>query len=251
MSALRPIAAALLAASTCAGGALAAAPTDGGALREQLPGPGSSTPAGTRHFAGFERSGTYAIAVVVHRNGSALAFVCDGKRTWRWLSGRVRRGRLALRGPRGARLTASVGRSRVVGTLRLAGKARRFALRRSSRRLGLRRLEDGRFEAAWIVTDGGRIRGVGTRDQTAVISASADGASSTTDEGTTATGDSEVSPRLFTKARCTIIHVKVDIIRLRQSSGTATAQDELDLLVLLAKFNALRCPAALGLEAQP
>jgi hypothetical protein len=251
MSASRLIAAAVLAASTCAGAALAAAQSDGGTLREQLPGPGSSAPAGTRHFAGFERSGTYAIAVVVHRNGSALAFICDGKQTWRWLSGRVRRGRLALRGPRGARLTASVRGSRVAGTLRLAGKARRFSLRRSPRRLGLRRLEDGRFEAAWIVTAGGRIRGVGTRDQTAVISASADSTTPTTDEGTTAAGDGQVSARLFTKARCTIIHVKVDIIRFRQNAGTATEQDELDLLVLLAKFNALRCPDALGLETQP
>jgi hypothetical protein len=251
MTALRSTAAALLAATTCAGAALAAAPGDGGALRERLPGPGASPATGTRHFAGFERSGTYAIAVVVHRNGIALAFVCDGKRTWRWLSGRVRRGRLALRGPRGARLTASVRRSRVAGTLRLAGKARRFSLQRSPRRLGLRRLEDGRFEAAWIVTDDGRIRGVGTRDQTAVLSASADGTSSTTDEGTTPSSAGEVSPRLFTKARCTIIHVKVDIIRIRQSQGTATEQDELDLLVLLAKFNALRCPDALGLETQP
>ena len=251
MSALRQVGLAVVAASACTGVAVASAQVDGNRLRERLPEPGRSVPAATHHFAGLERAGTHAIAVVVHRNGSALAFVCDGKRAWRWLTGRVQRGRLVLRGERGARLTGTVGGSRLSGTLRLAGKARRFSLPRSPRRLGLRRLEEGRFEAAWIATRAGQIRGVGTLGKTTAISASAD-STPTPDDGTAPAGDNEVSTRLFTKARCALIQLQADIIRFRQDQGTLSAQDRLDFAVLGAKFEALHCREVLaGAEAQP
>ena len=246
MNALRWSAATVLAASAFTGAALAAAPVNGDALREQLPPPGESAPPSTRQFAGLEHTGTYAIAVVVHRNGDALAFVCNGKRRWRWLTGRLRGDRLLLTGDRGARLTGSVHAGRVMGTVRLAGRARFFSLPRSSRRLGLRRFKDGRFEAAWIATNAGQIRGVGTLGKTTVISASADDTASTADEGTTAAGDDPVPARLFNKARCAIIQVKADIIRLRQARGTATPEDSNELIQLDIRFDQLDCDTALA-----
>ena len=251
MSAPRQLALTVFALSACTGAALAAAAAGGAGLRERLPGPGQSAPAVTRHFAGVESAGSYAVAVVVHRNGRALAFVCVGKRIWRWLTGRVQRGRLALRGERGARLAGSVRGSRLSGTLRLGGKARRFSLRRSPRRLGLRRLEDGRFEAAWIATNTGHIRGVATLGKTTVISASANDTTPTPDDGTTRTGDDPVSARLFTKARCAVIQLQADIIKLKIAQGTATDQDRLDLAALDAKFRSLHCLGVLAGEAQP
>jgi hypothetical protein len=186
------------------------------------------------------------LAVVVHRNGTALAFVCDGKTFWRWLTGQVRGGRLTLRGAQGARLTGRVGRTRLTGVLRLAGKARRISLERSSRRAGLRRLTDGRFEGAWILTNAGLIRGVGTIAKTTVISSSADGTAPTEDEGTTAAGGEEVEPRLLTKARCTVILLKSVPLRVAEQNGTLTDQQKVELATLRDKFADLHCRDALG-----
>ncbi len=180
------------------------------------------------------------------RNGSAVAFVCDGKTFWRWLSGHVRRGRLTLRGAQGARLTGTVRRARLTGVLRLAGNARRISLTRSVRRAGLRRLTDGRFEGAWILTNAGLIRGVGTVGRTTVISSSADGTAPTEDEGTTAAGGEEVEARLLTKARCTVILLKSVSLRVGEQNGTLTDQQEVDLATLRDKFADLHCRDVLG-----
>lgn len=223
-----------------------AAASSGAELRRSLPGPGEPSLRDTREFAGLERRGRRAFAVVVHRDGSAVAFVCDGATSWRWLTGRVREARLTLRGEQGARLTGIVTRARVTGVLRLAGKSRHLVLARSIPRAGLRRVVDGRFEGAWILTNGGQIRGVGTIGKTTVISSSADATEPTEDEGTTAAGEEDVAARLLTKARCTVILLKTVPLRFRVGNGTATEQDQLDLAVLFAKFSALHCPEVLG-----
>lgn len=224
----------------------AAAPRDGDELRRALPRPGKASLKGTREYAGFEQGGRRAVAVVVHRNGSALAFVCDGKTSWGWLTGRVRGGRLALRGERGTRLTGVVRGARLTGVLRRGGKARRLALARSVRSGALRRLVDGRFEGAWVVTSAGQIRGVGTIGKTVVISSSADGTAPTEDEGTTAAGDEQVTAGLLTKARCAVLLLKTTTLRARRDLGTATEQELAELAGLLEKIRALGCREALG-----
>jgi hypothetical protein len=236
---------AVLAVGTLVTGAVAVAdaadPRGGGELRRALPAPGESSLKGTREYAALVRGTRRAVAVVVHRNGSAVAFVCDGKTFWRWLTGRVRRGRLTLRGANGARLTGTVSRARLRGVLRLAGNGRRIVLARSLRRAGLRRLTEGRFEGAWILTNAGVIRGVGTVGRTTVISSSADGTAPTEDEGTTATGGGEVEPRLLTKARCTIILLKSVPLRVAEQNGTLTPDQKIQLETLRDKFADLHC----------
>ena len=224
----------------------AAAPRDGAELRRALPGPGEPSLAGTREYAGFERRARRAVALVVHRNGSAVAFVCDGRRFWKWLTGRVRRGRVTLRGAQGARLTGRVSRARVSGVLRLAGRARRINLASSSYGAALRRLTDGRFEGAWILTNAGLIRGVGTSGKTAVISSSADATAPTDNEGTTTTGTEPVEPRILTKARCTVILIKSIPLRVAETNGTLTPEQEVELSTLRDKFADLHCRDALG-----
>ena len=224
----------------------AAAPRDGDELRRALPRPGKSSLNNTREYAGLERGGRRAVAVVVHRNGSALAFVCDGKTYWRWLTGRLRGGRLTLRGERGARLTGAVRGAWLTGVLRLGGKARRLALARSVRSGALRRLVDGRFEGAWVVTSAGQIRGVGTIGKTAVISSSAGGTAPTEDEGTTAAGDEQVTAGLLTKARCAVLLLKSSPLRAKQATGTATELELAQLQVLLLKIRDLGCQESLG-----
>jgi len=225
-----------------------AAPTDGNALRAQLPAPGQKPLAGTREFVGVDRGGRYAIAVVVHRNGAAVAYVCDGRRTWRWLTGSARGGRLRASGDRGARLSGTVGSSALRATLRLAGRARTVTLARAVGAAGLRRLTDtadGRpFEAAWVVTNGGVIRGVGTVARTPVLA---------TDSSATKPlvevpppGADEATVRIFTKARCAINVLKLNIAYAKIAQGNDVEQAKLDRDLALARLAALHCDEAVG-----
>jgi hypothetical protein len=103
-----------------------------------------------------------SVAVVV-RGGTAVAYVCDGRRVSAWLQGTASGGRLDLSGPGGRRLTGSVRARTVTGSVRLGGRILTFtATPAVEGRTGLfrRLLRTGRgsYLSGWIFARG-RVRG--------------------------------------------------------------------------------------------
>jgi hypothetical protein len=238
----------------CIAGALAAtvsaAITTGADLRRSLPGPESRTSLkGTTEFTGLDSTGAVAIAVVRSRSGAVVAYVCDGRRVSRWLTGRVRGGRATLRGRAGARLTARFSGRRVTGTARVGRRSLRFVLTRASKGIGLRRLVARRdsdravVEAAWITTRAGRIIGIGSTSGAVVFRTTVDNAqqsgADTTGElepGTGGAGGAEAEPLLFDRAQCAVLLLRITS-KLAQDDPNAT----LEAIDLAGRFGDKNC----------
>lgn len=148
---------------------LAQAPRTGQALKLALPEPGKKAPSGVTEYVGTKGAKKASLALVVHRNGAAVGFLCDGTRTWKWFTGRVTNGEVALTGAGGARLTGTVTPSRA--RLRVAGVPRgngAYVLPKAIRGVGLfrivRNLEDKPVEVGWISTNGAKLVGAASKD---------------------------------------------------------------------------------------
>ncbi len=229
---------------------VSAATTTGAELRRSLPGPESRTSLkGTTEFTGLDSTRAVAIAVVRSRTGAVLAYVCDGRRVSRWLTGRVRNGRATLRGRGGARRTARFSGRRVTGTARVGRRSLRFVLTRAARGIGLRRLVARRdsdraaVEAAWITTRGGRIIGIGSTSGAVVFRTTVDNAqqsgTDTTGElgaGTGGGGGAEAEPLLFDRAQCAVLLLRITS-KLAQDDRDAT----LEAIDLAGRFGDKNC----------
>ncbi|HYF25449.1 MAG TPA: hypothetical protein VD931_06895 [Baekduia sp.] len=194
--------------------AVAATPTTGAQLRAALPDPDDKDLAGATEFVG--NAGPTALAVVVHRSGAAIAFLCDGRKTWTRFAGKVRNGRLDLQGTKGARLTSSAGGTAITVTVRRRGTtAKTFKLRKAAQGAGLRRLVVSGLEAEWVTTNSGLVKGVATKAGTARLATNSSAA--TTDQGGDVTdpgtggnvGSGDVTTRGFiNRIRCGVIVLK-------------------------------------------
>lgn len=105
-----------------AGGGSGAAPASSSAGDGGTPGasaPASSTPAPETAgvFTGRTTDATATLAIVTGA-GEAVAYLCDGEDLEAWLRGSVTGGRMALTGPDGATLTATVSGGAVAGEVR-------------------------------------------------------------------------------------------------------------------------------------
>lgn len=237
--------------------AFAATPKTGKALRAALPEPDAKKDlTGTREFVGLNRAGKVALAVVVHRSGAAVAFLCDGQNTWRVFVGKVKRNRLNLKGPRGARLVGRIRGTRL--TARVTGRGLSaqaaqadigFALKRAVEGAGLRRLvtmfDGASVEALWVTTNNGVIKGAGFKPNATTPVGSTNTTSSNTSEQGEAnpgpeTGSDPQATGLITKLRCASIVLKfskvsADVIN-GTGSGTLQQQQQLQ-----DRFGALGC----------
>jgi hypothetical protein len=225
-----------------------AAATTGSDLRRSLPGPDSRASAkGTTQFTGLDSTGAVAIAVVRGRDGAVLAYVCDGRRVSRWLTGRVRNRRATLRGRAGARLSARFSGRRVTGTARIGQRRLRFVLTRASSGIGLRRLVARRdsdraaVEAAWITTRGGRIIGIGSTTDAVVFRTTVDNAEQPATDTTGELeagggGGGEAQPLLFDRARCAVLLLRITS-KLAQDDPDAT----LEAIELAGRFADNNC----------
>ena len=227
--------------------ALAASPAlAGGQLRDSLPEPGKDAPKGQVAFVGF--AGSEGVALV--RHGSELvAFVCDGRRQWAWLSGRRHAKQLKLSGTHGAALALTSVKGKLRGTLRIAGHRRKITLRPAGPGAGLRRTVIGGIEAAWVVGNDGRVTGAGTQSGAVVFSTKIETTDPAADDGTTTgsggtgggTGNGNVSPELFRRARCMSLVIKFSGIEGRLLNGTSRPGDAAAGQEIRQRFSDLNC----------
>ncbi|HYF25459.1 MAG TPA: hypothetical protein VD931_06945 [Baekduia sp.] len=235
--------------------AQAATPTTGAKLRAALPDPDDKADLpGTTEYVGH--AGGTALAVVVHRSGAAVAFLCDGRRLWRRLAGRVRDGRLDLSGTRGSRLTGSLrdGRLTVRLTRSRNGRAAatgtvKFGVQEAVAGAGLRRLTTTlggrRVEAEWVTTNTGIIQGVATRSTGTVATASSTGTDPVADAEVSGAGagDGPEARRFLGKVRCGVVVLKFSLAagRFENPDGSLNQQAAEDLDALEKQFDSLGC----------
>ncbi|RJL33471.1 hypothetical protein [Bailinhaonella thermotolerans] len=114
-------------------------------------------------FAG-RASRTRAVVALSIRDGKAIAYVCDGRRTEAWLRGTVEDGLLALSSPAGARITGSVGEGEATGAVILRTGRFGFTAPAVTAPSGLYRatavVRGARVRGGWIVLPDGTQVGV-------------------------------------------------------------------------------------------
>lgn len=198
----------LMTAVSAATAATVAAPGTSAALRSGLPGPERQVPqAGTVQFVGQDGSRTFNIAVVRSARGAVLAYVCDGRRTGRWLTGVTRDGVAVLAGPAGSTMRVAFARQRVAGRARIGGRAITFNLPRAIRASGLFREVEGGIEAAWILTNAGITRGLASEEGGKTVATSSSTSSPTDPDGGVSVppGGDAPEPAILEKFRCSRI----------------------------------------------
>src|SRR5438445_4909829 len=94
--------------------------TSQSATSSSVPPPGNPAPQ-RADYAGRVDGGGASVAVSV-RDGHAIAYVCDGKKTEAWLQGATTGGKLDLKDTKGATLTGSYDATTVTGTVVAGGK---------------------------------------------------------------------------------------------------------------------------------
>jgi hypothetical protein len=158
--------------------AMAKTPKTGKQLRLALPQPGKKALSGVTQYVGLDKAKKVSLALVVHRNGAAVAFLCDGTGTWKWFTGTAKRGKVRLTGPSGAKLTGTFTKSRASvrvsgvadGNATAAAASGPFELRKAATGAGLSRLvlelNGDPLEVGWIATNDSRIVGAGTSGKT-------------------------------------------------------------------------------------
>jgi hypothetical protein len=215
----------------------------GAELRKALPLPGKEALKGSVEYVGT--SDGISIALVRARGGGAVAYLCNGKQTSRWLTGKATSDSATLKGP-DSRLKATIDGATARGTARLGERTVRFKLRRAKPGSGLRRYTDrfsgAQLEAAWIVARDKSIRGAGVADKRIVLT------TATTLLG--AAGD-EVTDRrrrrataalnFFTKARCAVTVIKLSAFGREELGGTLDADDQEAFDEAKERFNDLGC----------
>lgn len=106
-------------------------------------------------------AGTLAISI---RDGTAIAYVCDGDRLEAWLKGTAKNGLLNLTGKNNTKITGLFDATRAAGEITVEGKAHRFEIGVVRKPSGLYRLAsrvgNAEVKGSWIVLPDGRQVGV-------------------------------------------------------------------------------------------
>jgi serine/threonine-protein kinase len=133
--------------------ATATRPTDKVTAKPTPPSLGNAT------FAGEATGGRASVAVVV-KNGTAIAYVCDGSTAEAWLSGPVTGDTITLTGKREDRLTATYANRKLTGQASAGGHTFSFSIGVATAPSGLYRaaanVRGARVVAGWIVLANGR-----------------------------------------------------------------------------------------------
>ncbi|WP_205752722.1 hypothetical protein [Cryptosporangium phraense] len=129
----------------------------------------SKPPVATRKavFAGRVVGGRATVAISV-KNGKAVAYFCDGKKTEAWMTGPAAGGDLDLEGAPGGTLTGTYGRTKAAGTVTAGGQQWKFdaplVTSPSGVYRGTARVQGARVVAGWIVLPDGSQVGVASVD---------------------------------------------------------------------------------------
>jgi serine/threonine-protein kinase len=114
-------------------------------------------------FAGSVEGSGGSLAIAVN-NGTAIAYLCDGKRTEAWLQGIATDGKLTLTGAKEASIAGTFGNGAANGTITVAGRTLGFALKAVKAPSGLYRstanVRNATVVGGWIVLANGRQVGV-------------------------------------------------------------------------------------------
>jgi hypothetical protein len=114
-------------------------------------------------YAGKVTGGAATVAIAV-KNGTAIAYFCDGKKAEAWLQGTASDGRITLTGSGGASLTATYSTSAATGTVTATGKQFSFSVHTVTAPSGLYRavanVRNARVVGGWIVLPDGTQVGV-------------------------------------------------------------------------------------------
>jgi hypothetical protein len=153
----------------------AAAPSAAAPSTPTTTGPVASAPAsrppvarlGSATYAGRVAGGLATIAISI-REGRAIAYLCDGKRTEAWLSGPAANGTLTLSGAKGATLTGTYAGGRASGRLSAGGRQWTFSVGNVAPPSGLYRasanVRNATVLAGWICLPGAGCIGTYTTD---------------------------------------------------------------------------------------
>lgn len=174
-TAARPAPAGQLASAAAPRAGAGVVPVPDGTPASQRP-PGSATapatvdkqplaqraaPDGT--WAGRLKPGVLAISV---KDGKAIAYLCDGRKTEAWLKGPARDGRLDLAGKNGAALTGTIDKERVEGKVTIAGRTSDVEVGAVRKPSGLYRaatdVRGAKLVGGWIVLENGTQVGLAT-----------------------------------------------------------------------------------------
>jgi hypothetical protein len=130
----------------------------------------SKPPEQTRATYAGRVNGAAATVAIAVRDGTAIAYVCDGRQAEAWLRGVASAGRLALTGPDGAALAGSYGSGRAAGSVVATGKQWTFDVPAVAPPSGLYRaaatVANAQVVGGWIVLPDGTQVGVLDTDGT-------------------------------------------------------------------------------------
>ncbi|MEU8242705.1 protein kinase [Actinoplanes missouriensis] len=110
-------------------------------------------------------AGTLAIAI---RDGTAIAYICDGNRVESWLQGTAKSGQLSLKGKDGSRIAGTFDANSAEGDVTVAGDTHAFTVKKVKKPSGLyrtaARVRGAQVEGSWIVLADGTQVGVLSRE---------------------------------------------------------------------------------------
>jgi hypothetical protein len=109
-------------------------------------------------YAGKVTGGKATIAIAV-KDGKAVAYLCDGKKTEAWLRGTAVDGELALSGPGEATLSGNYTDGRAEGEVAADGREWTFAARAVKAPSGLYRSTSADLTVGWIQLENGEQTG--------------------------------------------------------------------------------------------
>ncbi|MFI7541818.1 hypothetical protein [Actinoplanes sp. NPDC049599] len=119
------------------------------------------TPDGT--WAGRLQPGVLALNV---KDGKAIAYLCDGRRTEAWLKGTARDGKLDLTGKKGAAFTGTIDKKQAVGKVTIGGRTSDVDIKAVRKPSGLYRaatdVRGAKVVGGWIVLADGTQVGLAT-----------------------------------------------------------------------------------------
>jgi hypothetical protein len=156
-------------AGEAAGAAPATAATGGAPAGTPTPAASSASAAQAIQatYAGSVAGGGASIAVAV-RDGRAIAYLCDGRRTEAWLQGSATAGQMSLTSAKGATLRGTYDAGHATGTVSVAGRQWTFSVAPVHAPSGLYRatanVRNARVQAGWIIVNGVQVGILDTDD---------------------------------------------------------------------------------------
>jgi hypothetical protein len=115
-------------------------------------------PPGT--YAGAVKGGDASVAVAI-KDGTAIAYVCDGKKAEAWLQGPADKDSLSLTGKAGEALNAKYTDGRLSGAVKTSGKNWTFKVKTAKAPSGLyraaRNVREADVVGGWVVYDGKQV----------------------------------------------------------------------------------------------